>query len=212
MQVKLKIKGIELALNFVPVKTSSFKWELNLNWSKNINKVISLYPGVDNLQLGSFQGGISINATVGQPYGIIEGIDYTYLNGQKVVNPANGRYIKTTTSNNNLGKVSPDWKGGILNTFTYKNWRLSALVDISQGGHIWSLDMYYGLATGLYPETAGNNDLGNPVRNPIVWVDPADHSKGYASTSGGFINQGVNPDGQKIQPESVQPIMVHLVT
>jgi len=37
---------------------------------------------------------------------------------------------------------------------------------MSQGGHIWSLDMYYGLATGLYPETAGNNDLGNPVRIP----------------------------------------------
>ena len=61
---------------------------------------------------------------------------------------------------------------------------------MSQGGHIWSLDMYYGLATGLYPETAVNNDLGNPVRDPIVWVDPADHSKGYASNSGGFINPG----------------------
>jgi hypothetical protein len=57
--------------------------------------------------------------------------------------------------------------------------------------------MYYGLATGLYPETAGNNDLGNPVRDPIVWVDPNDQSKGYASNSGGFINPGVNPDGTK---------------
>jgi hypothetical protein len=155
-----------------------------------------LYPGIDNLQLGSFQGGISVNARVGQPYGILEGIDYTYLNGQPVVDPANGRYIKTSTSNNDLGKVAPDWKGGILNTFTYKNWKLSCLVDMSHGGHIWSLDMYYGLATGLYPETAGNNDLGNPVRDPIVWVDPADHSKGYASNSGGFINPGVNPNGQ----------------
>ena len=192
---EIENKGIELVFTFVPVQTSDFSWTMNINWSKNVNKVISLYPGVDNLQLGSFQGGISINARVGQPYGILEGIDYTYLNGQPVVDPANGRYIKTSTSNNNLGKVAPDWKGGILNTFTYKNWKLSCLVDMSQGGHIWSLDMYYGLATGLYPETAGNNDLGNPVRDPIVWVDPSDHSKGYASNSGGFINPGVNPDG-----------------
>ena len=28
--------------------------------------------------------------------------------------------------------------------------------------------MNYGLATGLYPETAGNNDLGNPVRSTIA--------------------------------------------
>jgi TonB-linked SusC/RagA family outer membrane protein len=194
---EIENKGVEVVFTIVPVRTSNFSWDINLNWSKNVNKVISLYPGVDNYQLGSFQGGVSVNALVGQPYGTIEGIDYTYLNGERIINPANGRYVKTTTSNNNLGKVAPDWKGGILNTFSYKSWRLSFLVDMSQGGHIWSLDMYYGLATGLYPETAVNNDLGNPVRNPVVWADPADHSKGYAATSGGFINSGVNPDGKK---------------
>jgi TonB-linked SusC/RagA family outer membrane protein len=200
---EIENKGIELALNFVPVKTSNFTWDLSINWSKNVNKVISLYTDpisgneITNLQLGSFQGGVSINARVGQPYGIIEGIDYTYLNGQKVINPANGRYIKTSTSDNNLGKVAPDWKGGILNTFTYKNWRLSGLIDISKGGHVWSLDMYYGLATGLYPETAGNNDLGNPVRDPVVMNVPGDPTQGYADNSGGFINEGVNPNGEK---------------
>jgi len=184
-------KGVELALNFVPVKTSSFTWEVNLNWSKNVNKVISLYPGVDNYQLGSFQGGITINAKVGEPYGVIEGKDYVYKDGKKVITKSNGRYVKTTTSNNNLGKVAPDWKSGLLNTFTYKNWRLTALLDMSHGGHIWSLDMYYGLATGLYPETAGNNDLGNPVRDPVVG-NPTD---GYDASSGGFINPGVNVAG-----------------
>jgi TonB-linked SusC/RagA family outer membrane protein len=193
---EIENKGIELILTFVPVKTTNFSWDINLNWSKNVNKVISLYPGVDNYVLGGWQGGITVNAKVGEPYGILEGIDYTYLNGERVVDASNGRYVKTTTSDNPIGKVAPDWKGGILNTVTYKNWKLSCLIDISQGGHIWSLDMYYGLATGLYPETAGLNDLGNPVRNPIVWADPADHSKGYAATSGGFINPGVNPDGK----------------
>jgi len=189
---EIQNKGVELALNFVPVKTSNFQWDLSINWSKNINEVISLYPGIDNLQLGSFQGGITINATVGQPYGMIQGIDYVYEGGQRVINKDNGRYIKTSTSNNNLGKVSPDWKGGILNSLTYKNWRLTALVDISQGGHIWSLDMYYGLATGMYPETAGTNDLGNPVRNPLEMNVAGDPTQGYGETSGGFINEGVN--------------------
>jgi hypothetical protein len=27
--------------------------------------------------------------------------------------------------------------------------------------------MWYGLATGLYPETDFINDLGNPVRDPV---------------------------------------------
>ena len=49
----------------------------------------------------------------------------------------------------------------------------------------------------MYDETSYLNDLGNPVRDPITWVDPNDHSLGYASNSGGFINEGVNPDGSE---------------
>lgn len=71
---------------------------------------------------------------------------------------------------------------GISNKFNYKNLSLSFLIDIQQGGSIWSLDNYYGQATGLYAETAFINDLGNPVRN-------------YIEDGGGYINPGVNPDG-----------------
>ncbi|MEI6173757.1 MAG: SusC/RagA family TonB-linked outer membrane protein [Bacteroidota bacterium] len=194
---EIQNSGIELALHATPVKTKNFKWDLTLNWSKNYNKVVSLLEGVNNLQLGSFQGGVTINAMVGQPYGTIYGTDFVYAaDGQKIVNPANGAYQRTATSDQVIGNCNPDWQGGLLNTFTYKNWALGFLIDVQMGGDIFSLDMYYGLATGLYEETSYLNDLGNPVRNPIAWVDPADHTKGYASTSGGFINPGVNPDGK----------------
>jgi hypothetical protein len=62
---------------------------------------------------------------------------------------------------------------------------------MQQGGDIWSLDMYYGLSSGLYPETAFTNDLGNPVRDPITYVND-DPTQGYASNSGGYIIEGVN--------------------
>jgi hypothetical protein len=38
------------------------------------------------LQLASLQGGISINATPGQPYGTIRGSDYICCNGQPIIN------------------------------------------------------------------------------------------------------------------------------
>ena len=44
------------------------------------------------------------------------------------------------------------------------------------------------MATGIYPETTGKNDLGNPVRDPIVGNPDA----GYGSNSGGYIIKGVN--------------------
>lgn len=189
---EIQNQGIELALHGTPCKNKNFKWDVDVNWARNWNKVVSLLEGVNTLQLGSFQGGVTINAVVGQPYGVIYGTDYVYNGDRRVINKANGRYLISATSDHIIGNVNPDWTGGVTNTLTYKNWALGFLVDVQKGGDIFSLDMYYGLATGLYKETSYINDLGNPVRNPITYVDPNDHSKGYASDCGGFLNEGVN--------------------
>lgn len=197
---EIENKGIEVSLTGTPIKTSDFSWDINLNWARNRNKVLNLLEGIDNLQLGSFQGGVTINAAVGQPYGVIYGTQYTYLNGQRVVDPSNGQYIKTSTSDYAIGNANPDYTAGLNNKFTYKNFSLEFLIDMQKGGQIFSLDRYYGLATGLYDDTVYNNELGNPIRNPLTFNQydtegvgiPAG---GYTSATGGFINPGVNPDG-----------------
>jgi len=179
---EIENKGIEVSLYGAPVKTNNFKWDVNVNWSKNINEVVSLTEGIENLTLGSFQGGVSVNARVGEAYGVITGTDYTYLDGQKVIDADSGAYVVTTTSDNVIGDTNPEWQMGISNKFKYKNISFSFLIDIQKGGDIFSLDQYYGLATGLYAETAFTNDLGNPVRNTLA-------------DGGGFVNVGVNADG-----------------
>lgn len=189
---EIQNQGIELALHATPCKNKNFRWDIDVNWAKNWNKVVSLLEGVNNLQLGSFQGGVTINAMVGEPYGVIYGTDYVYNGDRRVIDAANGRYKISKTSDHVIGNVNPDWNGGISNTLTYRNWSFGFLIDMQKGGDIFSLDMYYGLATGLYAETSYLNDLGNPVRDVITWIDPLDHSKGYASNSGGFVNEGVN--------------------
>jgi len=174
-------EGIEVSLNGSPVRTRDFDWNVAINWTRNRNEVKELF-GVDNLQLGAFQGGVSINAAVGQPYGTIRGSNFVYdENGEKVIGE-NGYYLLSPTSNEIIGNVNPDWIAGINNTFKFKNISLGFLIDIKRGGDVFSLDMYYGLATGLYPETAGLNDLGNPVRNPV-------------GEGGGVILEGVKEDG-----------------
>ena len=147
-------KGIEVQLTVTPVKINNFQWEVTVNWSTNKNTVISLPGGLDNLQLGSFQGGVTINATPGEAYGAIKGTDYVYINGQKVVSQTTGQYLRTAASDRTIGNITPKWIGGIRNRISYKNIALSFLIDTQKGGDIFSLDMYYGLATGLYPETA----------------------------------------------------------
>ncbi|HEX8041268.1 MAG TPA: SusC/RagA family TonB-linked outer membrane protein [Chryseosolibacter sp.] len=191
---EIENKGIELSLGFDVVKNADFNWNLTANWARNISRVNSLPEGISNYQINSFQGGVSLNATVGQPYGVLRGTGYKFLNGQRVVSPS-GYYV--AVADQVIGDPNPDWTGGVLNTINYKGLSLSFLVDVSHGGEVFSLDMYYGQATGLPAHTAGNNELGNPIRDLVVPIDPLDLSKGYAENSGGILFDGVQADGSK---------------
>jgi len=174
-------KGVELSLYGEPIKTEDFNWKVNVNWSKNTNEVVSLYGDVDQLQLASVQGGISINATIGQPYGSIVGYNFVYNdNGEKIINSSG--YYEQSSSKEVIGNVNPDWIGGINNSFRYKNINFSFLIDIKKGGDVFSLDTWYGYATGIYANTDFINDLGNPVRNSLA-------------NGGGVILDGVLADG-----------------
>jgi TonB-linked SusC/RagA family outer membrane protein len=174
-------KGVELSLFATPIKTADFSWNVNVNYTQNNSLVLSLYNGSQNLQIATFQGGVSFNATVGQPYGIIQGKTWNLKDGQKLVN-ANGRYSISTTTTNNIGNVNPNWIGGVNNSFRYKNLTFNFLIDIKQGGNVFSLDQYYGAATGVLAESAALNDKGNPSRNAIA-------------DGGGVIMPGVKADG-----------------
>jgi TonB-linked SusC/RagA family outer membrane protein len=175
-------KGIELSIYGTPVRTKDFSWTINLNFTRNRNKVVTLYSDSKNLQLGSFQSGVSVNATLGQAYGTIQGKDYVYQDGKKVVGD-DGYYKVTSTTTNVIGNVNPDWIGGIYNTFKYKNLSLGFLVDVRQGGNVWSLDQFYAQGTGVYQSSVGMNDLGKPVRNSLA-------------DGGGVIFDGITADGK----------------
>ncbi len=192
-------KGVEVSLYATPVKTRDFSWNINLNWTRNRNKVVKLYQDesgneIQNILLGSFQGGVSVNATLGQPYGTIQGRTYVMIDPKDPNNvipwdgtsprvvSGSGFYRTTTTTTNVFGSYNPDWIGGVYNTFKYKNFSLGFLVDVRQGGKVWSLDMYYGLNyTGVYPESVGLNENGKSIRT--------------LEDGGGVILPGVMADG-----------------
>ena len=186
-------KGIEISIYGTPVKTQDFSWDIRVNWTKNNNKVVALYGDSKNLPLGSFQGGVSVNAPLGQPYGQIWGKTWVIdsVSGQRVVG-ASGRYLQTTTTTNNIGNYNPDWIGGVYNNLKYKNISLGFLIDVRQGGDVFFLDTYYGMATGIYPESAMLNDLGNPSRDPVL----LDANGNALPNSGGVIMPGVTADGK----------------
>lgn len=189
---ELQNKGVELRLSGSPVRYGNFAWDMTLNFARNLNEVVSLEEGIENLQIASLQGGLTINARVGEPYGAIQGTDYVYREGKRVILPT-GYYATTASSDIVIGNINPDWTAGLQNTFRFNDLSLSFLLDMQQGGSIFSLDMWYGLATGLYEETDFINDLGNPVRDPVI----GNQTVGYGAESGGIVLDGVLADGAK---------------
>jgi len=157
--------GVELALNLTPVKNNDLTWDLNLNFSKNNNEVKSLYDGVDNILITSAWD-ISMNAQVGEAYGVLRGTNFVYTDGKKTVD-SRGYYTRTEKEEV-IGNIQPDWRGGITNTLSYKGISLRALIDIQKGGDIYSVDRKYGLATGLFKETAGLNSKGIDKRADVA--------------------------------------------
>ncbi len=164
----LETKGFEVTFNATPIKTENFSWDLTLNWANPNTKVTELSPGIENIQINSLQGGVSINAPLNQDYGSIWGSTYEFdKDGNKIIGD-NGAYLVSATSDNNLGTYQADWTGGLNNRFSYKNFSFSFLLDMKKGGSVFSLDQYYGYGTGIYANSVGNNDLGNPVRNTLA--------------------------------------------
>ncbi len=178
---KVTNNGIELMLNAVPVELNNgFVWEVILNLAKNNNEVVSLAEGQDNYQLADHR--VTINARVGEPYGTIVG-DGFQLNeeGQRLVD-SEGYYVRELGKV--LGNVMADYTGGITNSFSFKGFNLSGLIDFQKGGDLFVGTRSVGTYSGLLTETIGLNDKGIPMRNPV-------------SEEGGIRAEGVLESGEE---------------
>lgn len=154
-------KGVEIALHATPVKTRDFTWNVNLNWSKNKNKLVRMNDEWDPEQpletdMGTTIGGrLHVYSYVGQEmhqlYGFAlqkapEGAFYTDDSGNKVdvsgqvlIDPVTGLPSLTSTADNYLGKVNPDWRGGFNTSFRYKNLSLNMAFAYQWGGNRFSV-------------------------------------------------------------------------
>ncbi|NQX55661.1 SusC/RagA family TonB-linked outer membrane protein [Pedobacter panaciterrae] len=149
----VKNSGVEVSLGLIPVKTQDFTWNMDVNFSRNVQK-IELPSNLASYSLASGWSGLSIKAESGKSFGIY-GVAWLRDDaGNLVIDEATG--LRKTVSDKRLGNMSPDWLGGINNTFSYKGASLSFLVDIRKGGVIYSNSVSSLRTSGLAKETLLN--------------------------------------------------------
>jgi len=134
-------KGIEIGVDFMPVKTSSgFTWTIIGSFTRNRNLVKELRAGVDEIQFGSaFGGSVSTVHRPGHPFGILTGtVDVRDDEGNMLIDPATGTFIQALDPQI-IGDPNPDFILGITNMISFKGITLSAVWDLRQGGDVFSV-------------------------------------------------------------------------
>ncbi len=141
-------KGLEATLsvsNFLR-KKNNWKWSMTANFTKNRNRAVSIPDGLNEIIIGqSAWFGASVIVRPGYPYGSLSGSYYERDNQNKLLLGDDGYPIKSA-GQKILGDPNPDWTINFSNTINYKNWGLSFLFDIKQGGYLLNesrLAMWY---------------------------------------------------------------------
>lgn len=192
---EIENKGIEIALNTRPVQTKDFSWDLNVNFSKNSNKVKKLVDDMDMIELEKASWlDVQVAAKVGENFGSIVGPDFKRNdNGDILIDPATGlpQYDK---SNHVLGNASWDWTGGLVTTLTYKNLSLSALFDVKVGADLYSMSARASYESGKEKSTLVGREEWYKSEEERQAAGIAKGSESWTPT-GGFIAPGVIDNG-----------------
>lgn len=170
-------KGIELRVTATPVSIKDFKWDIGVNFSKNTQIVEKLAEGVEEIDLGSSFNSIEVKATPGDPYGLFGKTFRHDPDGNLIINETTG-LIEISNDVKRLGNIDPDWTMGIQNTFKYKGITLSALIDIREGGVMYSETVNSLRSLGLAKET-GENREATIINNGVNEVDNGDGTFSY---------------------------------
>jgi TonB-linked SusC/RagA family outer membrane protein len=169
---ELTNKGIEVTASATVIRARDFTWDLNANFTKLKNKVVSIAPGVDNSQIpgSAFIGSIP-SFKVGYPYGVIIGGTIPRSpSGERLINPSTGTY-QPTVAGNVLADPNPDYQFGITNILSYKGFNLGCTFDFTKGGQVLSFTAATYKSRGALDITAVDRE--QPHILPGVILDAA---------------------------------------
>ncbi|WKN31944.1 SusC/RagA family TonB-linked outer membrane protein [Porifericola rhodea] len=161
-----KRRGIEVVLNATPLKLDLFQWDVMLNWSRHRRELTQVYGDaneLNNVKVGERADAYYTSVWLRSPEGDIIYGD----NGFPLIDPFQRR----------VGYSDPDGVFGINNSFSYKNFTLSVLLDGRYGGSFYSTTnskMWWG---GTHPGSVNqyrddaNNGESTYVGDGVVLLD-----------------------------------------
>jgi len=194
---KINNRGVELQINGTPVKTKDFTWDVGVNYAAYRSKVVKLDDAGALLRYVIGQTGPQIVAAVGERYGAIFGTAYRRDASGNILIGDNGLPL-TDPTNKILGYYTPDWTGAFTTDFSYKGFKLSALIDASFGGSLFSSSSQTGVYAGVYAGT----EVGRSAEfGGLTWAD-ADGTRDDGMIFAGTVQSTGLPNEKIISAQS----------
>ncbi|MCZ4245455.1 SusC/RagA family TonB-linked outer membrane protein [Pedobacter punctiformis] len=188
--------GLEATLSYKAFVENDFKWTTGLNFSRNKNKIVQLFPSevsADPNAKYTLSGGGLNYLKQGGSFGDIYGATFKRNAAGNVIVDANGA-PERDEKNTYLGNPNPKAIIGWNNSFSYKNFTLNVLVDGKFGGKVLSLSEPYYDAAGVSKRSADARDAGGvTVSNAVTesgtaWTGTTTAQNYYTAISGGGKN------------------------
>lgn len=150
-------EGFEIAIDAIPLKTKDFTWNTAINFSQVESTVKELTSGLERVVIASAFNSVQVVAVPGeefQLYAIPHLREET--TGRPIIDPNTGR--RQAGEAKTFGSVLPDWTGGWVNNFIYKQFSLSTTIDVRWGGILKSSTVESLQTGGLVKETLLNRE------------------------------------------------------
>ena len=176
-------QGFEVSLGWYNQFTDNFSWSTNFNFSYNNNKIIELSNELKDWTLASYCTGAKVILTEGGHFGDLYVRDFKRDDNGKPVKTESGAPELGGTDNKDLvyvGDMNAKVNMGWTNTFHYKDFTLSFLIDAKVGGKVLSMTEATLDGWGVSERSGAARDAGEVVIDGVSF-DP----KAYYTTTGG---------------------------
>jgi TonB-linked SusC/RagA family outer membrane protein len=164
----LTTNGIELQLGISPVKNfKGFSWTTSFNYTQFKTIVDSVAAGVQKIQLGGFTTpgtfivkGDEYGQIYASVYNRTNNADNTLFDPKLPYNPSGKMIVNANglptpfSADQKVGNPNPKYLIGISNSFSFKGFDLSFLIDIKEGGAQYSRNIADLRRNGVAIETS----------------------------------------------------------
>ena len=131
-------RGVEVKITGKPIEGRNFSWTSTLTWSMNRSYVKELADGITSQVIFAHGTDVTVEARVGGRMGDLYGKGFQRSPEGKIIYTSTGVPAPLDPVARKWGNAFADWKAGLLNEFSFKNVRISLLLDGQKGGNLFS--------------------------------------------------------------------------